>query len=232
MTMPAWLRSGIETFAAPELYVPMYATTDLSLIALRAFSASCAASHEPLAAVASSSASYCTVTLLILVSAIAIWIELTISTVWVLEAPVIGKLDRILTVFAVVAPPPPPPPPPHAPTTSASAEMAAAADNQRFCMRALPTALSVRAGQPEWPPPAPVAGCRRSVRAVASGVNEACSAPLLRSDDGPPCYRVRRRAVHRRVLHGAASGRSESKAAEHSGAFGCAERSDRRSCPI
>src|SRR5205814_1355522 len=85
----------------------MYATTDLSLIALRAFSASCAASHDPLAAVASSSASKFTVTLLIFVSAIAIWIELTISTVCVREAPVIGRLDMILMVFALEAPPPP-----------------------------------------------------------------------------------------------------------------------------
>ena len=75
------MRSGIETFAAPELYVPMYATTELSPIALRAFSASCAASHDPLAAVASSSASKLTVTFVIFVSAIAIWIEFTIWTV-------------------------------------------------------------------------------------------------------------------------------------------------------
>src|SRR5207248_10803675 len=155
--------SGIETFAARELYVPMYATTDLSLIALRAFSASCAASHEPLAAVASSSASNCTVTLLIFVSAIASWIELTISTVWVRDAPVIGRLDMILTVFEVEAPPPPPVPPPHAPTNSARAETTATPAVQRFCMHALPDLLSRsgrdRPGLPHAPAPDTRAKC-------------------------------------------------------------------------
>src|SRR6267143_3467982 len=142
MTMPAWLRSGIETFAAPELYVPMLATTCLSLMALRAFSASCAASHEPFAAVASSRASYCTVTFVILVSSIAILIEFTISTVCVRDAPVMGRLEMILTVLAVDAPVVPPvPAPPHAPMTSARAVMAAAADVHRLCMQTLPSGL-------------------------------------------------------------------------------------------
>src|SRR5688572_26949463 len=111
-------------------------------MALRAFSASCAASHEPFAAVASSSASKFTVTFGILVSAIAIWIELTISTVCVRDAPVMGRLEMILTVLAADAPVVPPvPPPPHAPTTSARAVMAAAAAVHRLCMQVLPSGL-------------------------------------------------------------------------------------------
>src|SRR5438309_5511889 len=150
----------------------MYATTDLSLIALRAFSASCAASHDPLAAVASSSASKFTVTLLIFVSAIAIWIELTISTVCVREAPVIGRLDKILTVFALEAPPPPVPPP-HAPTISARTETTAAAVVQRFCMHALPGLLSRSGRDRPWPSPRAGAGYSGgSVRGPAPCVNE------------------------------------------------------------
>src|SRR6267143_836987 len=127
MTMPAWLRSGIETFAA---------------------------SHEPFAAVASSRASKFTVTFGILVSAIAIWIEFTISTVCVRDAPVIGKLDKILTVLAVDAPVVPPvPAPPHAPMTSARAVMAAAAAVQRLCMRTLPSGLIGYWLDPGGPPP-------------------------------------------------------------------------------
>src|SRR3977135_4652626 len=96
-------------------------------MALRAFSASCAASHEPFAAVASSRASKFTVTFGILVSAIAIWIEFTISTVCVRDAPVIGKLEKILTVLAVDAPGVPPvPATPHELMTRARAVMAAA----------------------------------------------------------------------------------------------------------
>src|SRR5437763_616459 len=44
----------METFAAPELNVPRYTITSASLTAVLAFSASLAASHAPLAAVASS----------------------------------------------------------------------------------------------------------------------------------------------------------------------------------
>ena len=57
MTRLAAQRMGIETFAAPELNVPMYATVRLSAIAFFAFSDSCAASHDCFAAVASSRAS-------------------------------------------------------------------------------------------------------------------------------------------------------------------------------
>src|SRR6266508_3963161 len=78
----------------------------------------------------------------ILVSSIAILIEFTISTVCVRDAPVIGRLEMILTVLAVVAPVVPPvPPPPHAPMTSARAVMAAAAAVHRLCMNALPSGL-------------------------------------------------------------------------------------------
>src|SRR6185503_314511 len=123
-------------------------------MALRAFSASCAASHEPLAAVASSSASYRTVTFVILVSSIAILIEFTISTVCVRDAPVMGKLEMILTVLAVDAPVVPPvPAPPHAPMTSARAVMAAAADVQRLCMLTLPSGLIGYGLDPGGPSP-------------------------------------------------------------------------------
>src|SRR3989442_5498113 len=105
MTMLAWQSSGMETFAAPELNVPMYATVRLSAIAFFAFSDSWAASHDCFAAVASSRASNSMVVVPIfrLISSRAMLMALTIWTVCVREAPVIGRLDQILTVFAAGA---------------------------------------------------------------------------------------------------------------------------------
>src|SRR5688500_7046734 len=157
-------------------------------MALRAFSASCAASHEPFAAVASSRASKLTVTFGIFVSAIAIWIELTISTVCVRDAPVMGRLEMILTVLAADAPVVPPvPPPPHAPITSARAVMAAAAAVHRLCMQILLSGLIGLMARPRR-----AASLRRLQRHRAS---LASSAPCVNEDEGPPLYarRVRLR---------------------------------------
>src|SRR6185295_19674583 len=80
--------------------------------------------------------------------------EFTISTVCVRDAPVMGKLEMILTVLAVDAPVVPPvPAPPHAPITSASAVMAAAAVVHRLCMRTLRSGLIGCGLDPGGPPP-------------------------------------------------------------------------------
>src|SRR5688572_12017012 len=188
-------------------------------MALRAFSASCAASHEPFAAVASSRASKFTVTFGILVSAIAIWIELTISTVCVRDAPVMGRLEMILTVLAVDAPVVPPvPPPPHAPITSARAVMAAAAAVHRLCMQTLLLSGLIGIMARPWR----AASLRRQPRNRASlasrapCVNEDQRAPLLGSGDASPRYRCPRSPVHsRRMLCPAPAGLAPDPAVDH-----------------
>ena len=95
MTMFARFRTGIDSLAAPELNVPMYAIASGSFTARLAFSASLPASQPPLVGVASSSGSKTTLRSPALPprSSIAMQIALTIVCVCASELPVIGKLE-------------------------------------------------------------------------------------------------------------------------------------------
>src|SRR5690349_13828888 len=157
--MPFPQRMGIDSFAAPELNVPMYATSLSSATASLAFLISVASSHLPAAAVESSLSVYLTVypPATPFFSSSARLMALTIVSLWALLEPWRGSEDQIS--ISPLLPPPPPPPPLHA--AKASAATAASVAILRLSIHSPPgwpgrrslTGTTVDRGTPPHPDP-------------------------------------------------------------------------------